>query len=150
MIFFERQLAQRLNSDDEDVAEKADREFSDRVAAYEEHLRCHSDRLPASLVALQLHDARVVEITIQSAPVAVRVALETPNKDVSEIRYLGVWRIEFSHDISRVFAGLNQRSLHDIFADEVILHPSGRPVHGILMHSGAELEVGFEDVVITA
>lgn len=138
-----------MNSDDENVAEEAEREFNDRVAAYEEHVRCHSDKLPAELVSLQLHDARVVEISIGSSPITVRLVLDDPNKRVSEIHYLGVWHIALGHDIGNVLPGLNHRSLHGIFAHEVVFRSSERVVHGILMDSGAELEVGFEDVVVT-
>jgi hypothetical protein len=162
MRFFTPELYIEFNSADDDVADRADREWGAAIENYRRHLDGLRDQIPAQvckLAGLCLHDAELLAIEEPMGP-AFPVPLHPLSLGIGfailSVRQGGeivsliyaLWDQVRKH-ASKVPWPFSSQRMHWLY-DEVDVAPSlqGRFFHRVLLSDGTVIEIPFVSALI--
>lgn len=155
MRFFTPELYAQFNSQNEEVADRADAEWEKAIADYRRHLETIRDDLPSQvkqLAELCLHDAEILgfERELQSfLPVSVAVLSLKQDDTIRSLIYM-LWDRVREYPASKDWPFSPQRK-HWLY-DEVDVASDRRRLflHRVLFSDGSVVEIPFVSAIISS
>jgi hypothetical protein len=138
MKYFTVDLIRRLNSNDEDVVDEADREWEKNLKEYQEYIESINNIIPQDLIGLDLHDFVVELISLRNEPqtgilcceISCRYQATRYNLIYEDVK---TFTINAGYSLQGPFYKTEKNCIGDWIADEISLSDTSVFRHEILL-----------------